>query len=170
MAGLIVAGILTTGGLILLGYLYAMSRSTSGRAELPPTKSPTTCDEFCTAWQNSRSSVCSAKMELQSAQDWFDTCGKTYMAAAASAAILSAIALASTFIPFVSAAAASAAGVAVAAMVTALGAMLGAAGAVATKQSQLTEANNAESAARLNVFENCTGDALATCLAMPPPC
>jgi hypothetical protein len=133
-------------------------------------QSPTTCSDFCKAWQSTRVDVCNAVMALANAQAIADNLAKAAGALAIAAAALAATALALGWVPGLGPALVSAA-ITAAASATAAAALAAGAGVAALQRgNELASARNAETAAKLKVFENCTGEALANCLAMPAPC
>jgi hypothetical protein len=149
---------------------YALSGPTATGDITAPGDSPKSCSDFCKAWQAARVDVCSAVTALANAQAVADNLAKIAAALAIAAAAMAAVAIALGWIPFVGptlvAASLTAATTATAAAGTAAGAGL----AALQRGNELAGARAAETAAKLQVFENCTGDALANCLAMPPPC
>ena len=163
-------GVAATAGLIAVGFVIGYSATGSVGFVIGPSSTPSTCSDFCTAWQMSRAAVCSAVSSLQSAQAIADTLAKVAGALAAAAIAAAVLAVAGGWIPFVGPTLV-AASITAAATATTLAAVAAGAGANALLMGkQLTDAQNAETAARLSVFEHCTGDALTQCLAMPAPC
>jgi hypothetical protein len=161
--------------LVGIGFAIGYAVSTPGRANLQvPSTTPTTCADFCAAWQSSRIDVCNADADAKSAKDVVDAMQKTigYLSAAATVSLVAAVAAA--LIPFIggaiSATLFSAAATLLATVVVLVGVMAGAAFAWIQKMNEATAARNAETAARLAVFENCSQAEAATCMAMPAPC
>src|SRR5215831_4995075 len=66
-----------------------------------PSTTPSTCADFCAAWQSSRIDVCNADADAQSAKVFVDTLQKMIATSTAAAAVLLGAATAAAFIPFI---------------------------------------------------------------------
>jgi hypothetical protein len=174
MEGVVVVGVVATGGLVLVGYVIAMLASGRSDSDLTITTAPQNCADFCAAWQSSRAAVCRARSELAAAQSLYNTAATMFAAAMAAYTAAFAAAVAATFIPFIgpiiAAALFSAAFTLLAATVTLLGVMAGFAAAVLDRKGDLSGANNVEQEARTQMLNHCTATEAQTCLAMPAPC
>ena len=164
-------GILGTAALVATGFLagYIYSGSSAGASGIIG-DNPTTCDDFCKAWQGARLDTCAAVNALASAQAFADTLAKAAGAAALAAAVAAAIALAGGWIPFLGPTLVAASITAAATAFTAAMAAAGAGTAALQRGNELASARAAENTAKLNVFAHCSGAALTNCLAMPAPC
>jgi hypothetical protein len=93
--GWIALGILGTAALVLTGFLagYIASGSSASASGIIG-DNPTTCDDFCKAWQGARLDTCAAVNALASAQAFADTLAKAAGAAALAAAAAAAVAFA----------------------------------------------------------------------------
>lgn len=168
---LILVGAIATIG---VGYVIGLLVSSPGEIRAPAPGDPSTCADFCMAWERSRAALCGARSNLAAARAFADSCWNAWLAALATAAALTAASVAAAFIPFfgpaiaagLAAAAATAMGTAVALYLVWLGAEL----AVVTKQNEFGNRENEVQAARLKVLENCPADEAARCLATPAPC
>jgi hypothetical protein len=175
MLGWALLGLASVLSLVAIGYVIGLAVSSPGSADVAvPGKRPSTCAEFCLAWQTSRIAVCNAQNDLRAARAWETTSGQIYLGLlAAAAAFLAASAVAAAIPilgPGIAAALLSAAATLLASAVTMGGVFLGAASAVLTKENELSNRRNEELAARVKVFENCSEAEAATCLATPAPC
>jgi hypothetical protein len=170
----IAVGVAAVAAFMLTGYLIGLAVSTPGEVRPPAGGTPSTCAEFCSAWQTSRVAVCNAQNDLRAALAWETTTRQAYLNLLAGAAVLvaaSAVAAAvPIFGPGIAAALLSAAATLLASALTMAGVYLGAASAVLTKQNELSKRQNEEQLARLKVFENCPAAEAAACLATPAPC
>jgi hypothetical protein len=64
----IAVGVAAVAAFMLTGYLIGLAVSTPGEIRAPGGGAPSTCAEFCSAWQTSRSAVCNARTDLRAAQ------------------------------------------------------------------------------------------------------
>jgi cytochrome c biogenesis protein CcdA len=166
----VLLGIAATAALIGSGFAVGYILSGPAATGSISGESPKTCDDFCKAWQVTRVDVCSAIMALANAQSIADNLAKTAGALAIAAAAAAGAAIALGWVPFLGPTLVSASITAAATATVAAGLAAGAAFAAVARGNELTSARTAETAAKLKVFENCKGDALASCLAMPAPC
>jgi len=168
----ILLGIGGTAALLAVGFAigYALSGPTATGDITSPGEPPTSCSDFCKAWQAARLDVCSAVTALANAQAVADTLVKAAGALAIAAAALAAAAIALGWVPFAGPALVAASVTAAATATTAAATAAGAGLAALQRGNELAAARAAETTAKLQVLEHCTGDALANCLAMPAPC
>jgi hypothetical protein len=170
-AALIIGGALV---FVAAGYVIGLTVSTPGEIRAPARGDPSTCAEFCLAWERSRAALCGARSNLAAAIAFADQCWNVFVATLAAAAALTAASVAAAFIPFfgpaIAAALATAAGTLIATAVALDYVYLGAVAAIATKQSELGARENEVQAARMKVLENCPAAEAAMCLATPAPC
>jgi hypothetical protein len=177
-------GIATLVTVAVVGYLIGLAVSSPGEVSPATSGDPRSCDQFCTIFQAARGKVCMAQSNLAAAAAFFATCQAAANSAAAVAAALAAISIAAAlaaastaWIPIVGASAAAFAAIAAAAAATAAGVaatayalMAGAGVAMTQKQSDLNNAQNAQSMAAMDVMSHCSAAQAAACFAMPGPC
>ena len=95
----IAVGVAAVAAFMLTGYLIGLAVSTPGEVRPPAGGTPSTCAEFCSAWQTSRVAVCNAQNDLRAALAWETTTRQAYLNLLAGAAVLVAASAVAAAVP-----------------------------------------------------------------------